>query len=87
MNYTPQEVADLLKDKPHQPHYIAAMVQKAVQQALAQQDKEIEALKAEAIRYRWLRDNGHLNKWWSSAGPSDRCENIDADIDAAMTGQ
>lgn len=31
MNYTPEEIAELLKDKPHQPHYIAAMVRKAVE--------------------------------------------------------
>lgn len=34
-------------------------------------------------RYRWLRDNGHLDIWWSVSGPKDRCANIDADIDAA----
>lgn len=39
---------------------------------------------AEAVRYRWLRDNNHLNIWWSVDGPKDRCANIDADIDAAM---
>ena len=31
MNYTPNEIAELLKDKPQQPHYIAAMVRKAVE--------------------------------------------------------
>lgn len=31
MKYTPEEIAELLKDKPHQPHYIAAMVRKAVE--------------------------------------------------------
>lgn len=31
MKYTPDEIAELLKDKPHQPHYIAAMVRKAVE--------------------------------------------------------
>lgn len=30
MKYTPEEVAKLLKDKPHQAHYIEAMVRKAV---------------------------------------------------------
>ena len=30
MKYTPEEIAELLKDKLHQPHYIAAMVRKAV---------------------------------------------------------
>ncbi len=31
MNYTPNEIAELLKDKQQQPHYIAAMVRKAVE--------------------------------------------------------
>ena len=31
MKYTPDEIAELLKDKPHQPHYSAAMVRKAVE--------------------------------------------------------
>lgn len=39
---------------------------------------------ADARRYRWLRDNKHLDIWWSVDGPEDRCDNIDADIDAAM---
>lgn len=38
----------------------------------------------DAARYRWLRDHRHLDMWWSVSGPKDRCENIDADIDAAM---
>jgi len=39
---------------------------------------------ADARRYRWLRDNKHLDIWWSVEGPEDRCDNIDADIDAAI---
>lgn len=31
VKYTPEEIAELLKDKPHQPHYIAAMVKKAIE--------------------------------------------------------
>jgi len=38
----------------------------------------------ESRRYRWLRDNKHLDMWWSVEGPKDRCKNIDADIDEAM---
>lgn len=38
----------------------------------------------QAARYRWLRDNKHLDVWWSVEGPSDRCDNIDRDIDEAM---
>lgn len=45
---------------------------------------ECEKLRKDAERYRWLRDNGHLNIWWSVEGPEDRCDNIDADIDEAM---
>lgn len=41
-------------------------------------------LAADARRYRWLRDNKHLDRWWSVSGPNDRCDNIDADIDEAM---
>ena len=48
-------------------------------------DKErFERLYKDAMRYRWLRDNGYLNKWWSIVGPNSRCENIDNDIDEAM---
>lgn len=35
-------------------------------------------------RYKWLRDNGHLDIWWSVDGSSERCKNIDEDIDAAI---
>ncbi|WP_155774340.1 hypothetical protein [Burkholderia pseudomultivorans] len=45
----------------------------------------LEAAEKDAERYRWLRDNKHLDAWWSVTGPTDRCENIDADIDGAMT--
>lgn len=38
----------------------------------------------QAARYRWLRDNKHLDAWWSVQGPKDRRANIDADIDNAM---
>ena len=41
-------------------------------------------LEQQAARYRWLRDNKHLDIWWSVEGPEDRCDNIDADIDSAM---
>lgn len=40
--------------------------------------------RADALRYRWLRDNKHLDGWWSVEGPEDRAENIDSDIDTAM---
>lgn len=31
MKYTPEEIAELLKERRNQPHYIAAMVRKAVE--------------------------------------------------------
>jgi hypothetical protein len=31
VDYTPEEIAELLKNRPNQPHYIAAMVRKAVE--------------------------------------------------------
>lgn len=30
MNYTPDEIAELLKERPNQPHYIAGLIRKAV---------------------------------------------------------
>jgi hypothetical protein len=30
MKHTPEEIAELLKERPHQPHYIAALVRRAV---------------------------------------------------------
>ena len=38
-----------------------------------------------ARRYEWLRDNGHLDRWWSVQGPKDKSKNIDTDIDNAMS--
>jgi hypothetical protein len=35
MKYTPEEIAELLKERPNQPHYIAALVRRAVNQAVA----------------------------------------------------
>lgn len=48
------------------------------------EDAERESERRDALRYRWLRDNKHLDVWWSVDGPEDRCANIDADIDAAI---
>lgn len=47
-------------------------------------NKPESEIEKQAARYRWLRDNKHLDIWWSVQGPKDRCANIDADIDAAM---
>jgi len=38
----------------------------------------------DAGRYRWLRNSGHLDAFWSVEGPEDRRDNIDADIEDAM---
>lgn len=32
MKHTPKEIAELLKDKPHQPHYIESLVKKAIEE-------------------------------------------------------
>lgn len=36
---------------------------------------------------RWLRDNKHLDIWWSVDGNKDRCKNIDDDIDQAIASE
>lgn len=40
MKYTPDEIAELLKERPNQPHYIAGLVRRAVKAAV---DAEREA--------------------------------------------
>ena len=45
---------------------------------------EYAKLKKDAERYQWLRDNKHLDIFWSVAGNKDRCKNIDDDIDQAI---
>lgn len=52
--------------------------------AIEEAEQLIEELQSDAQRYRWLRDNKHLDLWWSVEGPFNRCDNIDADIDEAM---
>ena len=49
-------------------------------QLIAQYNTAIE----DAGRYRWLREAGHLDKFWSVEGPGERNDNIDADIEDAM---
>lgn len=51
---------------------------------LAEVKAQRDRLLTDATRYQWLRDNGHLNSWWSVQGPADRCANIDEDIDTAI---
>ena len=55
--------------------------------AIEEAESLIEDLESDAKRYRWLRDNKHLDVWWSVEGPKDRCNNIDSDIDTAMKDQ
>ena len=48
MNYTAKEVAELLKDKPHQAHYIEFLVKKAIHHSV--ESKHFEAMnKCKAI--------------------------------------
>lgn len=47
--------------------------------------EELANYQADAERYRWLKEQGHLNSWWSVQGPEDRSKNIDADIDTARS--
>lgn len=49
MKYTPDEIAELLKDKPHQPHYIAAMVRKAVEAERERCAKLCDEIEAKAM--------------------------------------
>ena len=42
---------------------------------------------ANAARYKWLRDNNHIDQWWYTQASSDQCENIDVYIDTAMSQQ
>ncbi len=34
VKYTPEEIAELLKERPNQPHYIASLVRRAVKAAV-----------------------------------------------------
>jgi hypothetical protein len=45
---------------------------------------EYNAAIEDAGRYRWLREAGHLDQFWSVEGPISRGDNIDADIEEAM---
>jgi len=53
--------------------------------AIEEAEHLIEELQSDAQRYRWLRDNKHLDIWWSVEGSTDRCANIDDDIDSAIS--
>lgn len=51
MNYTPKEIAELLKDKPHQPHYIEAMVDKVANQRI----EDLEEVLRSLAKLAWCR--------------------------------
>jgi len=53
-------------------------------QAIEEAKSLIKELQEDSQRYRWLRDNKHLDMWWSVDGPDNRHDNIDTDIDEAM---
>ena len=48
MNYTAKEVAELLKDKPQQAHYIEFMIKKAIHHAPTP-EHTIKAIKQDAV--------------------------------------
>jgi hypothetical protein len=43
MNYTPDEIAKLLANRPNQPHYVKALIGKCVRAALRDERERIEA--------------------------------------------
>lgn len=51
---------------------------------VAEANERAQRAEADAQRYRWLRDHGELDLFWSLSGPENKADNIDADIDAAM---
>ena len=44
MKYTPEEIAELLKERPNKPHYIIALIKKAVRQAVNDEREACAAL-------------------------------------------
>ena len=61
MKYTPEEVAELLKERPNQPHYIRALIGKCVRAAvLAEREACAKACKGVSEEYRGTT-------WWKKA--------------------
>jgi hypothetical protein len=55
VNYTPEEIAELLKERPNQPHYIAALVRRAINAALAEPEPTVkDSLTVDHIWSIWL---------------------------------
>ena len=70
MKYTPDEVAKLLANRPNQPHYVKALIEKCVKAAVL---AELEACANEADRQAADEPYGHAKF---------RCANIAAAIRA-----
>ena len=58
-----------------------------LESCIERRDQLIYDLQNDANRYRWLKDQGHLDIWWSVEGSKDRIKNIDEDIDQAIMEQ
>jgi hypothetical protein len=50
MKYTPEEIAELLKERPNQPHYIAALVRRAINAALVAEATREPATASEIVK-------------------------------------
>lgn len=62
MKYTPEEIAELLKERPNQPHYIRALIKKAVNAAVLAEREECAKVCDEMAQY-WqdYKDTALLN--------------------------
>ena len=62
MKYTPEEIAELLKERPNQPHYIRALIRKAVNAAVLA-ERESCAKVCEEMAQHWAdyKDTALLN--------------------------
>lgn len=62
MKYTPEEIAELLKERPNQPHYIRALIRKAVNAAVLA-ERESCAKVCEEMAQHWsdYKDTALLN--------------------------
>lgn len=83
------ELADAYADSEAStdPRYITESARAALQAEVERVTKELEAAKADAARYRWLRSLEHCNEAWCFIGGGNADSNLDAAIDAAMKGQ
>lgn len=78
-----EEYAQEVKDFGYVEHSLARA---KLENHLAALHAECEALRADALRYRWLRDPRNADRdEWNSFGPYSTAQEIDAAIDAAMS--